>query len=140
MRRFLEGILISSLLLTMMCPVLGATKTVRWTVPADDGSDCLTGDPVEYDIAWSIDSAALLAASTEGGFTSGPLVSVIAGQSCGECGTVEDHTLADLPSGMRVYVAVKCRDDAGNTSEISNILRFETVDEIAPAAVMDLRL
>jgi len=140
MRHLFGTILISLSLMAATCPVHGAEKTVRWTVPGDDGFDCLTGDPVEYDIAWSADSSALVASDVVGGFLSGDMVEVLAGLSCGVCGSTEDHTLTGLPSGSVVYVAVKCRDDAGNTSEISNILRFETVDEIAPAAVMDLRL
>lgn len=107
-------------------PPLAAPVTIEWTAPGDDGA---TGTAAEYDIRYSTDSTIVA------GWTN-------ANQLAGEplpkpAGSAETHTFA-LNSGV-YFIAMRTRDEAFNWSPTSNIVRA-TVDGIAPAAILDLRV
>jgi WD40 repeat protein/chitodextrinase len=55
-------------------------------------------------------------------------------------GTKENFTITGLKSKSTLYIAVKTVDDFGNVSEISNIVRAKTKDDIPPAAIADLQI
>lgn len=132
-------ILVTVATVLMVSCIQSADRTMRWTVPADDGSDCLTGDPVSYDLVWSTDPLAIVESDVPAGFWPTAGVTILTGFASGICGSTEDHTLLDMPPNTDVFVAVKYFDDNGNVAPISNIFRFATADEIAPGAVMDVR-
>ncbi|PID58815.1 hypothetical protein CSB45_02110 [candidate division KSB3 bacterium] len=54
-------------------------------------------------------------------------------------GTKESFVIRDLKSDSSYYVAVKSVDAFGNESEMSNIIRAKTRDNLAPVSIADLK-
>lgn len=128
----------------------GRSGTRTWTSSGDDGN---VGYSAGHVIAWSLDSASLVA-SDAGilGWNPQPGVHLIGP------GDLPMHTLAgtelttDLswslfPSDTIIFVTIKAFDDATdmagnptpNYSSLGNIIRVRTPDQIAPAAIVDFR-
>lgn len=120
------------------CPTGAADITIHWTIPADDGSDCLTGDPVGYDLIWGLDSTLIVTADVSEGWQDAAGVTVIRSTPSGVCADTEDHTLTGLPGNVDIFVSIKYYDEVGNYAPLGNICRRYTADEIAPAAVWDI--
>lgn len=55
-------------------------------------------------------------------------------------GTKESFTITNLKSKATFFVGVKVVDEFGNTSELSNIVRINTKDPVAPDAIADLQV
>jgi len=127
------------LLLFLAEACTAADLTVKWTVTADDGEDCLTGPPQGHYLVWSLDSAAVVAADTSSGWIPGPDVTIITDITSEACGTTQYYTLSDLPGNATVYVSIKPYDDAGNVAAMGNVAVLQTDDEIPPAPVWDAR-
>lgn len=110
--------------------------TIQWTAPGDDGTQ---GIASLYDIRWATDPASLDSDPT---FDETP-------PAPSEAGSVELHELNSLPMGTTVYVAIRARDEAGNWSDVSNVVNAQTLepvdpppppptDDVPPAEIMDL--
>lgn len=99
--------------------VAGATSnslTVTWTAPGDDD---VVGTAAAYEVRWSdlpID-ADNFAAGTLAAGTPPPAAS----------GQAQSFELAGLQPGRTYYVALKSKDEWGNTSELSNVTSGETL-------------
>ncbi|TMQ72170.1 MAG: hypothetical protein E6K80_03430 [Candidatus Eisenbacteria bacterium] len=110
--------------------VTGSTETtvsLRWTAVGDDS---LTGTATSYDIRYSASPI------TEASWTAATLVSNEPAPLAS--GTVTSYTVTGLTRQTSYYFAMKVKDDAGNTSALSNVVNVTTPDQTAPAAVRDL--
>lgn len=99
------------------------TLVLVWTAPGDDGA---VGQASSYDIRMStapIDGSNFDSALQIGGLPS-PLVS----------GSRQRVVVRGLTRGTTYYFALKSTDDVGNTSAISNVLRWDWVFDTAPPA------
>jgi hypothetical protein len=99
------------------------TLVLVWTAPGDDGS---VGTASNYDIRIStapIDASNFDAAMQIGGLPS-PLIS----------GSRQRMVVRGLTRGTTYYFALKSTDDVGNTSGLSNLLRWDWVFDTAPPA------
>jgi hypothetical protein len=97
--------------------------TLRWTAVGDDS---LSGVAAVYDLRMAdspITAANWSSATVLGGLPS-PLAS----------GTLQQVTVRGLTPGATVYFALRARDDAGNWSGISNLVRWDGVLDAAPPA------
>lgn len=108
-----------------MLAVLAAI-TLLWTAPGDDGN---VGTAASYDLRYAADSV------TVANWTN-------ATQATGEpaphaAGTAETFQLT-LPPG-KYWFAIRSKDEVGNQSNPSNIVSATQGDNIAPAAIVDLR-
>jgi hypothetical protein len=99
-----------------------------WTAPGDDGN---VGQASAYDLRAAQDSA------TVAEWTGATPLSGL--QAPAPAGRAESVLVSNVPENDTLWFAIKTRDEAGNWSPISNILRRTTLDTIAPAAVVDLR-
>jgi phosphodiesterase/alkaline phosphatase D-like protein len=98
-----------------------------WTAPGDDGTN---GTASQYDIRYSTSTI------TEANWGS-------AAQVTGEpapkaAGSAETFTVTGLQNGTTYYFAIKTADEVPNWSALSNVVQRATLDQIAPAAIMDL--
>jgi Tol biopolymer transport system component len=84
--------------------------TLEWTAPGDDGSK---GTAACYAIRYSTDSTILKQWDFALRVPNEPLPK--------PAGTMEKHTITDLPLDSTYYYAMKSQDEAGNWSAISNI-------------------
>ncbi len=105
----------------------GTSVSVRWTAPGNNGT---TGTAASYDVRYSLNpiTAANFAAATAATGEPAPAVA----------GTVQNFTINGLLGSRTYFVAMKTTDAAGNVSVISNVVSGATLDNIAPAAVVDL--
>jgi len=98
--------------------------TLRWTAVGDDS---LTGTAVAYDLRMAdapITSDTWAAATALSGLPA-PLPS----------GTTQQVVVRGLTPGSTYYFALRVRDDAGNWSGLSNVVRWDgTLDSAPPAA------
>jgi hypothetical protein len=97
--------------------------TLRWTAVGDDS---LSGVAAAYDLrmaATPITASSWGAATALGGLPV-PLAS----------GTTQQVTVRGLTPGDTVYFALRVRDDAGNWSGVSNLVRWDGVLDAAPPA------
>lgn len=115
------------LLLLVLAPIVahaqGAdTVNVSWTAPGDDGQ---IGTAMDYELRWStspIDNANWADAKNIVATTPTPRVS----------GTRQRAVVRGLTRGTTYWFAIKTVDDAGNWSNISNIVQWEWVYDTAP--------
>jgi len=100
------------------------TVVVRWTAPGDDAS---IGTATGYDLRYSLSQI------NDANFNSATPVSSVPAPRV--AGSREQVTVRGLVRGTTYWFAVKTRDDAGNVSSISNIVRWEwTLDTAPPGA------
>lgn len=96
---------------------------LAWTAPGDDGA---IGTATLYDLRFSgspIDAGNWDLATPVSGLPA-PRVA----------GTRQTFTVRGLSSGTTYYFAIRTRDDAGNWSGVSNVLRWDWVVDTAPPA------
>lgn len=99
------------------------TLVLVWTAPGDDGN---IGTATAYDLRVSqspIDASNWSAATQVSGLPS-PSPS----------GTRERTVVRGLTRGTRYYFAIRSVDDAGNWSQVSNVLQWDWVYDTAPPA------
>jgi len=99
-----------------------------WTATGDDWD---IGTATAYDLRWSYDSMQLIGDWDICTQVSTPTPQV--------AGTPESCLVENLPSDAVIFFAIKAVDDAGNWSQISNILCDTTADVVHPGAITDLR-
>lgn len=92
---------------------------LRWTAPGDDGA---RGKAAAYELRWSTTPI------TEGTFASATRA---AAPRPGVAGTAQTTTIA-VPPGDEVYVAIRAKDELGNTGALSNVV---AVTRPAPAVI-----
>ncbi|MBI5709857.1 MAG: hypothetical protein HZC42_06040 [Candidatus Eisenbacteria bacterium] len=121
---------LAALLLLLVAPALthaqGAAPdsvTLTWTAPGDDS---LLGTATLYDMRMASTPITLSNWGSATGIPGlpAPLVS----------GTTQAVTVRGLTPGETVYFAVRTRDDAGNWSGLSNVVRWDGVLDSAPPA------
>ena len=110
----------------MAINVTGTTDvsvTIGWTAPGDDS---LSGTAASYDIRWShaTITAGNWATATQASGEPGPLAA----------GTAQSYTLGGLDRSQDIYLAARARDDAGNLSGLSNVVRVDHLLDTAPPA------
>lgn len=90
--------------------------TLSWTAPGDDGK---VGRAQVYSLRYSV------APITEGNFAIATQVSGL--PTPGPAGAIESVTVPGLNQNTTYYFALKTRDEAGNWSGVSNVVRFPSV-------------
>jgi chitodextrinase len=103
--------------------------SLTWNATGDDGS---TGTAAAYDVRFST------APITDANWAS-------ATQASGEPapappGTAQNFTITGLTRETTYYFAIRVRDEADNSSSLSNPVQATTPDQTAPAAVNDLTI
>jgi hypothetical protein len=102
--------------------------TLHWTATGDDGA---VGTAALYDLRTS--DAAITAANWDAATAVGGLPAPAAS------GTTQSCVVRGLTPGTTYYFALRVRDDAGNWSEVSNVVRWDGVlDESPPPAPTEL--
>jgi len=130
MWKIILGVLLTMVLIIAIAVTSGGgvmEQGLKWSAVGDDG---LIGEADYYAIAWTIDSTSLVS-DFEGNVHANKATT-------GPAGTPESFTVTGLESNTTYFYAVKTVDHAGNWSEISNILKATTPDEVPPAAITDL--
>jgi FlgD Ig-like domain len=97
------------------------TVVVRWTAPGDDGS---LGTAANYDLRFSLSQI------NDSNFNTATPVSGLSSPRV--AGSREQITVRGLVRGTTYWFALKTRDDEGNLSSISNIVRWEWQLDTAP--------
>ncbi len=111
--------------------LVGASETaatLTWTAPGDDGE---RGQAASYDLRYSLDAL-------PAGWDSATVVQGLALPH--QTGVPETVTVAGLVRDRIYYLALRTLDDAGNESDLSNVVQAQTADPTPPAQVTDLRL
>lgn len=102
--------------------------TLAWTAPGDDS---LTGQATRYDLRWSLTPIATLTDFSRATPVSGvPTPSIV--------GATESATVSGLTPATQYWFALRTQDDAGNLSDLSNIVSGSTLastDFTRPALV-----
>jgi chitodextrinase len=99
-----------------------------WTAPGDDS---LLGQATRYDLRWSLTPITTLADFALATPVSGVAAPAIAGST-------ESATVSGLTPATQYWFALRTQDDAGNLSDISNIVTGSTLvstDSTRPAPV-----
>ena len=97
------------------------TVVVRWTAPGDDGS---LGTAANYDLRFSLSQI------NDSNFNSATPVNGLPAPRV--AGSREQVTVRGLVRGTTYWFALKTRDDEGNLSPISNLVRWEWQLDTAP--------
>jgi len=118
-------------LIVVACKLEGQTISVNltWTATGDDG---MVGTATAYDLRYDLDSTALA-----NDFSGGTPVMGLPDPK--PSGSAESFTVVGLLPNTTYFFAIKAVDEAGNWSEISNIVRKITPDLTSPAAITDLQ-
>lgn len=106
----------------------GRQVTLAWTATGDDGAE---GRADAYDLR----SASVPV--TESSWDSSQVLPIALEPKA--AGEREEFEVPSPPDGTW-YFALRARDEAGNSSPVSNTVRAEVADAVAPAAVSDLRV
>ncbi|MBK6685765.1 MAG: discoidin domain-containing protein [Deltaproteobacteria bacterium] len=108
--------------------VIGPTSvTLSFTATGDDG---ILGQATAYELRYSTQPITL---------TSWPNDLAVVGLAPPQPSrSVESRTITGLSPDTEYYVALKVVDDLGQASLLSNLLRFRTLDGVAPARTTDL--
>jgi len=114
----------------MVTGVTDTTATVSWTAPGDDGT---TGTATLYDVRYLEGGAEIDAANWD---SATPATGEPGPQAAGNA---ETFTITGLTAGQEYHIALKTGDEVPNWSGVSNSPRAIPADEVAPAAVTDLR-
>ncbi len=119
---------IAALALLLLAPALthaqGAgtdSLTLRWTAVGDDS---LVGTAAEYDLRMSPSPITL------GNWDAATAVTGLAAPR--PSGSAEQVVVRGLTSGTTYYFAIRTRDDAGNWSGVSNVVRWDGFDTTPP--------
>jgi len=118
-RWFLVAALFAIMLIPSAAQAQGGSVqvTLSWTAPGDDGN---IGTATTYELRYSLDSATLI-----NNFESADAVpNVPLPKPAGE---LESFTFSDLPFGPTFFIAMVAVDEAGNRSEVSNVVRVVTL-------------
>ena len=109
----------------------GANVDLTWTATGDDA---MVGQAGSYDLRWS--------ASTIQGSNFDSATVVAGTPSPAASGSAETFSVSGLAGGQTYHFAIRVFDDDGNPSAVSNeaIATLQGGDEVAPAAVADLRI
>lgn len=106
------------------------TVELTWTAVGDDGDE---GAALAYDVRRSFDPI------TDESWTAATPVGDAPTPSA--AGTLESMRVTDLPPNVRLYFALRTKDNAGNESGLSNVASATTeLDETPPGSVSDLAL
>ena len=103
------------------------TVSLQWTAP---GSSANEGQASSYEVRYH--SAQL----TNSNWPMGTLVNI--NTTPGPAGTLENAVVGGLVTDTSYYFAIKTTDERGNVSPVSTNVVGETLDEIAPATILDL--
>lgn len=104
--------------------------SLTWTAPGDDG---MTGSASAYDLRYGIQPI------TENAWQNATEVEPSPEPSAP--GTAEHFDVLGLETGRQYYFGIRTRDDAGNLSDLSNVVTATTSqDTIPPATIVDLRV
>ena len=101
--------------------------TLSWTAPGDDGNE---GTATAYDLRYATER---IDPVTWDNAT--PLTGVPAPQPAGRN---ESFTVSGLEPDQTYYFALLARDERGQASVLSNVLRIDTLDGTAPGQITDL--
>ena len=96
---------------------------LSWTAPGDDGD---IGTATLYDLRISTAPIDLSSWSSATTISGAPVPRV--------AGTKQNVTVNGLTNGTTYYFAIRTQDDAGNWSGLSNLLRWDWVNDTAPPA------
>jgi len=109
--------------------VFDLSALLAWTAPGDDGS---AGTATAYDLRRSG------APITETNFGSATAVSALPAPL--GAGAVQSYLAQSLNPGTTYYFALKTRDEAGNWSALSDVVKVTTkaYDDVPPAMIKDL--
>ncbi|MFH1374266.1 MAG: hypothetical protein ABII79_10765 [bacterium] len=110
--------------------VLSSTDTSAVLIWTASGDDSLVGTASEYDLRHSTTPITCCNWDRAVRDTSVTVPSVP--------GELETHTIIGLDSGVICYVGLKVADDAGNCSDLSNVVSVHAADTTAPARIADL--
>jgi hypothetical protein len=121
---------IAGLALLLLAPVLARAQgagadsvTLSWTAPGDDGR---VGTAALYEMRFS--TSAIDSTNWSG-------ATVVSGMPAPRpAGTTQNVTVSGLTNGTTYWFALRTRDDAGNWSGISNVVRFDWIYDTAPPA------
>jgi hypothetical protein len=104
------------------------TLVLVWTAPGDDG---MVGTATSYDVRWSTSPI------TAQNWTS---ANVVAAPPTPEASGARQHLVVrNLTPGTTYYFAIRSTDDAGNQSDLSNVVRWDwEYDTAAPAAPVNV--
>lgn len=106
-----------------------ADVVLLWTAPGDDDT---TGTAAIYDMRYTMTDSIFVDWASTVQAVNEPTPSI--------AGSSETMVITGLASQTAYWFAIKSRDEAGNESEISNIVKVITADETAPATIVDLRV
>ncbi|VAW32939.1 hypothetical protein MNBD_CPR01-457, partial [hydrothermal vent metagenome] len=106
---------------------------LTWSAPSDDYDSPKTGQAASYDVRYSAQEI------TKTNFTNTSVTNKITGEPTPSiAGKSESMTISGLSPDTKYYVAIESKDEAGNTSAISNIISFttkqETISQTRPTA------
>ncbi len=124
--KMLVSILLGMLILVWVGVAYGADITLTWTAVADDGSDPASGPAEYYDLRWA--DYPITSANFE------DVVDSIITSAPKNAGELESASIT-LPDG-HYYFAIKVYDEAGNVSEVSNVVER---DFFPPSQITDLQ-
>jgi hypothetical protein len=117
------------LLLVLLTPMFAHAQglpdsvALEWTESGDDG---MTGTAVQLELRQST------APITTANWDSATTVAGVAGPMAP--GTARRHVVRGLTNGVTYWFAIRARDDAGNWSNLSNVVRWSwTYDDSVPA-------
>lgn len=119
----------------MSTQVTETSLTIKWSAPADNGTDVLSGPVQGYDIRYS---------KTEITSANWPSRQQCIGEPTPTApGTEQGYTLTGLSLGTQYYVALKSVDERPNWSVLSNIVVNSTlgmIDTTRPGQITDLQV
>jgi hypothetical protein len=107
---------------------------VNWTVPADNGTDILSGPVKNYDIRYSTSNIDVGNWNTATQCTGEPVPTAP--------DTVQNFTITGLSQGTLYYIRMRCSDERPNFSPLSNIASATTLglpDTTLPGKITDLQ-
>ena len=133
MKNILMGLFFTTMITAMFCsfPPQAQSEevTFEWTAVGDDST---FGTASGYDMRRAVSPQLLIDDWDSQDVIVGLPIPLIAG-------TVQSVTV-EQPNGTTFYYSIRAVDEALNWAEIGNIAERTTLDVIAPAAIMDLRI
>lgn len=109
-------------------PDLNVTQTSIPLLWAAVGDDNYTGVAFQYDIRYSTTEI-----KDESSFASA--LQIADEPKPKSAGLQENYTVTNLQNNTVYWIALKARDEAGNTSELANVVRVQTGQGLAPLPV-----
>ena len=118
---------------TLHAQTTGATATLLWTAPGDDGT---IGRASRYDIRYS---ATAIAGTDTLGWLNAATVVPTTGKVPALPGTPDSMAVTGLAAGTLYRAIIRTGDEVPNWSGYSNVAIIDLRDLIAPARIADLR-